>query len=397
MLSEDMPKGVAHSEYPAEVKSSASSWTVFLLVILTGLFFAYFNNRHVTDDLKGWKLDLLTQSENERLTAELLDKEKVPSGGSNQQVLWMRSDRVVPFLMPSPLTVRMRMRAYFPALAYGPESLTVSINGHDAATLKPEWNGEFTKFDFVVHKKFFKPGKNALAFKTPGAASPRVGLDYINLRDYSGVSKRFPKALVYYDGNYTRQAAFANPFDYLLYPAALFVAWILAANLATFSRGERLKETLRRTFYLFLPATAVFFASTVYSKVTSSTIVSDRATFLTLVAAPVAFFALYHALRAVWAFVPLLWSGDKMSSFFTRLASVRRKPPVEAGRTIAALKFIGRHAATAAVVLFMVCLFIAGLSMIAKRQDVAERMADAAYFSLVFGVLLRIFDLKKEE
>ncbi len=399
MLSEDMPKGVAHSEYPTEEKSSASSWIVFVLVVITGLFFAYFNNRYVSDDLGGWKLDLLSQSENGRLTGELLDKENLSASGSVERVLWMKGDgeAQVPFLMESPQTVRMRLRAYFPRLAYGAESLTVTVNGHEAAFLKPEWNGEFARFDMVMHKKFFNPGENALAFKTTGAAPARIGLDYINFRNYSGISKRFPRALVYYDGNYSERAAFARPFDYLLYPSALFVVWILAANLARFSRGAQLRETLRKSFYLFLPASAVFSGSTVYSKLTNRTIAYDHDTFLFLAAAPIAVYAFYHAVRAAWAVIPLLWRKDTMSSFFSRVASVRLKPAGETGRTIAVLRCIGRHAATTFVVLFMVCLFIAGLSMIAKRQDVAERLADVAYFSLVFGVLLRIFDLKKEE
>lgn len=398
MLSEDMPKGVAHSEYPAEEKGSVSSWIVFVLIVITGLFFAYFNSRYVSDDLSGWKLDLLSQSENGRLTEKLLDKEKLSANGSVERVLWMRGDGAeVPFLMDSPQTVRMRLRAYFPRLAYGAESLTVTVNGHDAAFLKPEWNGEFARFDLVVHKKFFNPGENALAFKTTGRATERVGLDYINFRNYSGISKRFPRALVYYDGNYPERAAFARPFDYLLYPSALFVVWILAANLARFSPGAQLRETLRKSFYLFLPASTVFSASTVYSKLTNRTIAYDHDTFLVLVAAPVAVYAFYHSVRAARAVVPELWRKDTVSSFVSRVASVRLKPANETGRTIPVLRFIGRHAATTFVVLFMVCLFVAGLSMIAKRQDVAERLADVAYFSLVFGVLLRIFDLKKEE
>lgn len=398
MLSEDMPKGVAGSEYPEEERSSVSSWIVFLLVILTGIFYAYFHNLYVTGDLSGWKLDMLVQNENALLSGELLDKASVTADGKTAQVLWVKgASAPVPFLIDYPQTVRLRVNAYFPRLAFGPGSLALTINGHDAAVLTPEWNGGFSKFDLVVHKKFFNAGKNTLEFRTSGTSNARLGLEYINLRNYAGISKRFPRALVYYDGNYALRTAFARPFDYLLYPSVLFVLWVLAANLARLERGAVLRETLKRSFYCFVPATTVFFGSFLYSKITSKTIVFGPDTFFIIAVGLLAVYAVYHAVILAWSAVPLLWGSGILSSLFSRIPAFTTGQAERPGVTFAALRFIGRHAATTAVAVFMVCLFAAGLSMILKRQDVAERMADAAYFSLVFGVLLRIFDLRKEE
>ena len=398
MLSEDMPKGVACPVYPEEEKSSVSSWIVFLMVILTGLVFAYFHNRHVSGNLSGWKLDMLAQSENGRLSGELLDKEQITADGTTGQVLWVKGEGTpVPFTLRSPQTVRMRVRAYFPRLAFGPESWNLTINGHEAAVLRPEWKGEFSRFDIVVHKKFFVSGENTLEFRTSGTSNSKVGLEYINLRNYAGISKRFPRALVYYDGNYAQGTAFASPFDYLLYPSALFVLWVLAANLARFARGAELKDTLKRSFYCFVPVTIVFFAAVIYSLISTKTIVCGRDAFLAIAFGPLAAYAAYHAAALSRSAVPLLWRSDALPSLFSKVPAIGLGSDDRPKKTVAALRFIGRHAATTAVVVFMVCLFAAGVSMIVRRQDVAERLADAAYFSLVFGVLLRIFDLEKEE
>ena len=398
MLSEDLPKGVDGTGYHEEGKSSISSWIVFLLVILTGLVFAYFYNRHVTDDLSGWKLDMLTQSENGRLAGALLDKETVSADGKSAPVVWIKGEGTpVPFTIGAPQTLRMRINAFFPRLAFGPESFKLTINGHEAAVFKPEWNGSFSRFDIVVHKKFFVPGDNRLEFRTSGTSDSKVGLEYINLRNYAGISKRFPMALVYYDGNYAQGAAFSQPFNYLLYPSALFVLWVLVANLARVSQRAELRLTLRKSFYCFVPAAALFLLAVVYSIISTKTIVCGRDTFLALAFGPLAVYASYQALTLAWSAAPLLWRSDSLSSVLSRIPSASFTAGDRPVKTIAALKFIGRHAATVAVAVFMVCLFTAGLLMIFKRQDVAERMADVAYFSLVFGVLLRIFDLKKEE
>ncbi|MBI5586904.1 MAG: hypothetical protein HY889_00885 [Deltaproteobacteria bacterium] len=397
MLSEDMPKGVAHSDCDTGQKSSVSSWIIFCLVILTGLFFAYFNNRFVAGGLKTWKADLLNQSDNNKLTGDLLVKEKFTANGAEERVVWLKgAESSVPFVIAEPQTVRMRMRAYFPSLAYGSATLTVSVNGRDAQTLIPGWNGGFAKYDLNIHKKFFKSGENVLGFRVGGSMNQKIGLDYINLRNYAGISNRFPKALVYYDGNYPDRAAFAMPYDYLLYPAVIFVVWILTANLVRVSRGYPLRETLKKSFYVYIPPAAVFLISTVYSKVTRYTLSCDPETFFILAGALAGAFIVYHAVLAAWVAVPDLWQQYTLASFKTKIGSIKFRPAASSAGPLTALRFIGTHAATTAVAVFMVCLIVAGVSMILKRQDIAERMADVAYFSLVFGVLLRIFDLKRD-
>lgn len=396
MLSEDMPRGLAHADCDTGQKSSISSWIIFCLVVVTGLFFAYFHNRYVAGGLKTWKADLLNQSENSKLTGDLLVKEKFTANGAEERVVWLKgTESGVPFVIAEPQTVRMRMRAYFPPLAYGSATLTVAVNGRDAQTLIPDWNGAFAKYDLNIHRKFFKEGENVLSFRVGGSQNQKIGLDRINLRNYAGISNRFPKALIYYDGNYPERAAFSMPYDYLLYPAVLFVVWILTANLVRVSSGYPLRETLKKSFYVYIPPAAVFLISTTYSKVTRYTLLFDPQTFFILAWALAAAFIVYHAVLAARVVFPEMMRQYAMGSWKTKI-SIKLRPAGSSAGPMTALRFIGAHAATAAIVVFMVCLIAAGVSMILKRQDVAERMADVAYFSLVFGVLLRIFDLKRE-
>lgn len=145
-----------------------------------------------------------------------------------------------------------------------------------------------------------------------------------------------------------------------------------------------------------MPVITGFLGSAVFSYFSNYIILYDPKSFTILALLPSSIIIAYSFFKISLRAVPALWRKASLNSIVDMIMGIKL-PVKKIGGGLFSFKSAVRHASTLAVLAFIVCLSSAGFLLIVKRQVVAERMADIAYFSLVFGVLLRIFDVRKEE
>lgn len=379
---------------------SGKGWLWLIFVIASGLFFAFIYDLYVTSDFRQRNIDALSAADNPNLESrpELLKREKFSAKGRESMLVWSGEKNLeLPLALQEAEAQRIRILGYFPKVTYGKSDVTVRVNGRHVNTLNPQWKGGYEKFSFNVGADAFKAGTNTLLLDLEGQNRYIIGYELINFRNYAGKNKNFPKVSIQFDENFTRNQPrpFARPLDYLLFPSLIFLLWIAAANLSRHCDNTSMKKAFRKVFYFNLPSALVFAAFSIFTSASPYTLVMDPQSFFILIVAPCAFLIAYKLSVIGYRGLPDLKSGIKTEGLRSRLYSLLRAD--QAGgvsKSAALLKRIARHSGTVAIIAFMVFLGLAGGFMIFKRQDIAERMADIAYFSLVFGVFMRIFEVR---
>lgn len=387
----------------ASADGSRKGWLWLMFVIASGFFFAYIHNMYVTRDFRQKNIDALSVGDNPNIEGrpELLKREKFTAKGRESMLVWSGEKNLeVPLGLQEAEAQRIRILGYFPKVTYGKSEVAVAVNGRQVKTLSPEWKGGYEKFSFNLGADAFKTGLNTLSLVLEGQNRYIIGYELINLRNYAGKNKNFPKASIQFDENYAKDKArpFERPLDYLLFPSLLFILWIAAANLLRHCGCTTMKKALRKVFYFNLPSAAVIAALYVFTLSTPYTLVMDPQSFLILIGAPCVILIAYSLLKIGYRAVIDMKTGLGAEGLRSRLSSIARVRTDQAGgisKGASLFKRAARHSGTAAIIAFMVFLGLAGGFMIFKRQDIAEKMADIAYFSLVFGVFMRIFEVRE--
>ncbi len=387
----------------ASADGSRKGWLWLIFVIASGFFFAFIHNMYVTPDFREKNIDALSVGDNPSIEGrpELMKREKFTAKGRESMLVWSGEKNIeVPLGLQEAEAQRIRILGYFPKVTYGKSDVTVQVNGRLVKTLSPEWKGGYEKFSFNLGADAFKAGLNTLSLVLEGQNRYIIGYELINFRNYAGKNRNFPKASIQFDENYAKNKArpFERPLDYLLFPSVLFLLWIAAANLARYCGALTMKKALRKVFYFNLPSAAVFAALYVFTLSTPYTLVMDPQSFLILIGAPCVFLIVYSLLVLGYRRLSGLKTGLGAEGLKSRLSSIGRVGTDQAGgisKGASLFKRVARHSGTVAIIAFMVFLGLAGGFMIFKRQDIAEKMADIAYFSLVFGVFMRIFEVRE--
>lgn len=378
--------------------AKGNGWVWLILMLISGVFFAFFQNFHVSKDFTPLRFDMLSERDNPALakTPELLAKEKFAKNGYETRVLWLEgAGKPIPFRIEFPETLRGKVKAFFPKLNSKP-MLKVYANGVQSDVITPDWDGSVSIIEFNMPASLLASGENTLTLKAEGAENLRVGYDSIALKNFVGISKRFPKALVVFDGNYALPKKIKKPFSFILYPSLMFLLWLISGNLLHYIKGTPLDNAFKRVFLWHMPVITGFLGSAVFSYFSNYIILYDPKSFTILALLPSSIIIAYSFFKISLRAVPALWRKASLNSIVDMIMGIKL-PVKKIGGGLFSFKSAVRHASTLAVLAFIVCLSSAGFLLIVKRQVVAERMADIAYFSLVFGVLLRIFDVRKEE
>lgn len=382
-------------------RSARKGWLWLIFVAASGLFMAFVFNMYVTSDFVQRNIDALSVRDNPHIEErpELMKREKFTAKGRESLLVWSGEKKLeLPLVLQEAEAQRIRILGYFPKVTYGKTDISVTINGRRVKTLTPEWKAGYEKFSFNVGADAFKAGINTLALGLDGQNRYVIGYELINFRNYAGKNRNFPKVTIQFDDNYAKShpSPLARPLDYLLFPAMLFLLWIAAANLARASYGSSMKKALRRVFYFNLPASIIVAALWLYTSATPYTMVIDPLSFIVIIVAPCVGLITYSLLVISYGKLSDMKAGASLEGLISRLPSLERTgQAVGVLKGAALLRRIARHSGTAAIIAFMVFLGLAGGFMIFKRQDIAERMADIAYFSLVFGVFMRIFEVRE--
>lgn len=367
---------------------------VFLFVTVFGAFLAYYSCMYVSGSFSVRRFDILSENDNPELSAPPLlpAKERVEVKGSALTLYYLEGGRQsIPFRAEDRRTLATRMSAYFPEVKYNRPELTVSVNGREIETVRPKWKGGMEKLDFDIPASALVKGGNLLTFGLTKGASYRIGYESINARDYAGVSKRFPRAYVLFDENMTGRAPnpYARPYDYILYPASVFLIWVIGANLIRAGAGTTALKGSKTLFYAYLPVCLLLTVAALFSALSRYTVVLDRYTFYILALAPGILCAAYGLLLYLRVRPRL-----KEERVETRKTAGESTEPLKPRFTGRAFRFIYGNAGSIAVVVFAIFLSGAGLFLMLKRQDIADNLADIAYFSIVFAVVVRAFELK---
>lgn len=381
-------------------KGLSKGWGWLIFVVASGFFLAFVFNMYVTSDFRQRNIDALSVGDNPHIEGrpELMKREKFTAKGRESMLVWSGEKNLeLPLALEEAEAQRIRILGYFPKVTYGKTDVTVTVNGRHVKTLSPEWKAGYEKFSFNVGADAFKAGLNTLVLGLDGQNRYIIGYELINLRNYAGKNRNFPKASIQFDENYVKnpKRPFTRPLDYLLFPSLLFLLWIAAANLARAYSGRSMKDALRRVFYLNLPSSVIFAAFWIYTAATPYTLEIDPLSFFIIIFAPCVGLIAYSLFVFAYRRLLDLRAGTGLGGLISRLPSVKKTSQSEGVlKGAALLKRLARHSGTVAIIAFMVFLALAGGSMIFKRQDIAERLADIAYFSLVFGVFMRIFEVR---
>lgn len=381
-------------------KGLLTGWGWLIFVVASGFFLAFVFNMYVTSDFRQKNIDALSVSDNPHIEGrpELMKREKFTANGRESMLVWSGEKNLeLPLALEEAEAQRIRILGYFPKVTYGKTDVTVTVNGRQVKTLSPEWKAGYEKFSFNVGADAFKAGLNTLVLGLDGQNRYIIGYELINFRNYAGKNRNFPKASIQFDENYAKdpKRPFARPLDYLLFPSLLFLLWIAAANLARAYSASSMKAALRRVFYLNLPSAVIVAAFWIYTAATPYTLVIDPLSFFVIISAPCVGLIAYSLLVFAYRRLLALRAGTGIGGLISRLSSVKKTSQAEGIlKGAALLKRLARHSGTVAIIAFMVFLGLAGGSMIFKRQDIAEKLADIAYFSLVFGVFMRIFEVR---
>ncbi len=378
----------------ARGEGGARLLAAFLFTILCGAFLAYYSSMYVSGSFSARRFDILSGSGNQDLSApsRLPPKERVEVKGRALTLLYLEgSMQSIPFKAEDRRTLSVRMSAYFPEVKYNRPELNVSVNGREMEKVRPKWKGGIEKLNFDIPASALAKGENILTFGLAEGASYRIGYESINARDYAGVSKRFPKAYALFDENMTERALnpYARPYDYILYPASVFLIWVIGSNLIRAGRGTTALDGSKTLFYAYLPICVLLTASALFSALSRYTVELDRYTFHILAFAPGVFCASYGLLLYLRGKARLRQDGRKIKR--------ERAEPYRSGFIGRAFRFIYGNAGSIAVVVFAVFLSGAGVFLMLKRQDIADNLADIAYFSIVFAVIVRAFELRGDE
>ncbi|MBI5827556.1 MAG: hypothetical protein HZB22_07515 [Deltaproteobacteria bacterium] len=366
----------------------------FFFTMICGAFLAYYSSMYVSGGFSVRRFDILSESDNPELSAssQLPAKERVEAKGRDLTLLWLDGGRQsIPFRSEDRSTLAVRMNAYFPEVKYNRPELNVSVNGREIETVRPKWKGGMEKLDFDIPGTALAKGKNLLTFGLTKGASYRIGYESVNARDFAGVSKRFPKAYVLFDENMPGRALnpYARPYDYILYPASVFLIWVIGANLIRAGRGTTALKGSKTLFYAYLPVCVLFIVSALFSALSRYTVVLDRTTFHILAFAPGILCVSYGLLLYLRGRARFKEERDE-----TRKMAGERAAPYKLRFIGRGFKFIYRNAGSIAIVVFAVFLSGAGVFLMLKRQDIADNLADIAYFSIVFAVIVRAFELR---
>lgn len=362
-------------------KNRLKGFLILLFTLFLGLFIAWFGNMYTVDKkFEGLKIDLLSPDDNRAVTGNVsLKKESFSKGGHDTSLVWLDGEEhLIPFTVEKPRALRIRMSLYLPERKEG-NGVDIYINGVHSGTVFPKWKGRFEKLGFDASLSALKRGINTLSFSTGGV---RAGYESITARDIAGYNKRFPRVSVLFDENIDLRNRHARaPLDYVLFPAAAFIIWIFTANLIRHNRSIEIPEASGRLLALYLPTIFVFTGCAIFSGLTKYDIAFYPETFYLLALAPGLFALGYNAARA---------------ALFTR--ALKRKEKCAESKpgkhVIPALRFIYRNSGTIAVAGFMLFLSLAGVFLMFKQQETADRLGDAAFFSLLFAVIVRTLELK---
>ena len=372
-------------------------WLIFILII--GLLYGLFHNLYVTEEFNPLSLNLLDRGQNVELgkLPAVVKREKRNMNGVNYEALWVGEGRTdIPFHLERPQTLKLKIKGYFPSSEVTARVLVLYVNDLSFSTLKPLWRGDEEVFRLKVDKRFLRAGGNTVGLGVAGKGGLPAGVSYIKVRNFVGRSNNFPRGFVIFDENYVMLGPdpFDRPLDYLLFPLSLTLLWLVSANLMT-DRGRRtLAHTLKRSLYANIPGALLVAGAFVFSISTPYTVVTSTGTFLALVYLPCGLIIVYH----------LLFKNYRQ--IIRRLISDRGNdeapvdiPPLRhrVERAVSPFLYIAGKAGTVAVSGFVIFLVAAGILMIMKRQVLAERCADIAYFMLVFGVVMRLFDIRRTE
>lgn len=366
----------------------------FCFTMLCGAFLAYYSSMYVSGAFSVRRFDILSEGDNPGLAApfRLPPKERVEVKGGALTLLYLEGGKQsIPFMAEALSTLAVRMSAYFPDVKYNRPELTVSVNGREIETVRPKWKGGMEKLDFEIPASTLAKGGNLLTFGLTKGASYRIGYESINARDYAGVSKRFPRAYVLFDENMRGRAInpYVRPYDYIFYPASVFLIWVIGANLIRAGRRTTALKGSRTILYAYLPVCVLLTASALFSALSRYTVELDRSTFHILAFAPgilCASYGLILYLRGRARFKEERVERQKMAGERAQAYKLRSiwRP----------FKFIYGKAGSIAVIVFAVFLSGAGVFLMLKRQDIADNLADIAYFSIVFAVVVRAFELR---
>ncbi|MBI5902732.1 MAG: hypothetical protein HZB84_04515 [Deltaproteobacteria bacterium] len=375
----------------ARGEGGARLLAAFLFTILCGAFLAYYSSMYVSGAFSVRRFDILSESDNPELSApsRLPAKERVEVKGRALTLLYLEgSMQSIPFRAEDRSTLAVRMSAYFPEVKYNRPELTVSVNGREIETVRPKWKGGMEKLDFEVPASALAKGVNLLTFGLTKGSSYRIGHESVNARDFAGVSKRFPKAYVLFDENMRGRALnpYARPYDYIVYPASVFLIWVIGANLIRAGRGSTALKGSKTLFYAYLPVCVLLIVSALFSALSRYTVELDRTTFHILAFAPGILCAAYGLLLYLRGRARFREEREKMAG--------ERAEPYKLRFIGRAFKLIHRNAGSIAIVVFAVFLSGAGVFLMLKRQDIADNLADIAYFSIVFAVIVRAFELR---
>ncbi|MBI1911579.1 MAG: hypothetical protein HYS21_06220 [Deltaproteobacteria bacterium] len=402
MGSENFITDKASLEEP-ERTGSIASWLMLAFMLLVGVFYAYFENKYVSRNFEQFKLDMLSEADNSLIADDpiLNTRDKKTIRGNDTFLLWFGGDSrsSIPFKITDPQALRVKVRAFFPEMKSGP-SVLVTVNGNRAYEYEPDWNGKLSRFEFNIAGSLLSEGNNQIEFKTDGAHNIKAGYETINLRNYIGVSKRFPRSFIFFDENHPEPSFKDKPYAYLFFTASMFLVWVIGANFIRAANDISLVRGFRTVILWHAPFALSFFGLFLYSKMTENILVLHPDSFYTFVFIPAAFIFVYYPSRLLIVFMAKVRKdGIPIKGIATKFSFLKFNATHENDEGLAGsiIWFLIKHAATIAIVSFMILLSSAGAFMIFKRQDIAERMADIAYFSLVLGVLLRIFDLKRQD
>lgn len=356
---------------------------------------------YVASDFQQRNIDALSVGDNPHIKErpELIKREKFTAKGRETMLVWSGEKNMeLPFALEAAEAQRIRILGYFPKVTYGKTDVTVLVNGRQVKTLSPEWKAGYEKFSFNVESGAFQKGLNRLDIGLDGQNKYIIGYELINFRNYAGKNKNFPKVSIQFDENYSKvqRRPFARPLDYILFPALLFLLWLAAANLVRASGARTMKSALRRVFYFNLPSIMIIAALWAYTVLTTYTLVIETISFFVIISAPCIWLIAYSLLKIAYVKLAGMKSGLGAKGLGQRLSSIWRiEPDGRVLKSAALLKRLARYSGTVAIIAFMVFLGLAGGFLIFKRQDIAEKMADIAYFSLVFGVFMRIFEVRE--
>lgn len=378
----------------------AEAVVIIGLVLVLGILLGWFKHNHVFGAYEALKVNLLAGDENPVLPEAVRNAERewVSARGGNANVVRVDGSRfAVPFSLDRARTVRLKAKVYLQDSDHPDRFVRVLVNGAELRTFEPEWKGTVEELVVNVPASRLAGGVNTVTLAVSEAARGRMAVEFLGIKNYVGISKNFPRAYVVFDGNYGVSGfrALAAASDFLLYPAALFLLWLLSANIAA-AAGAGMGTALKKALYAYIPTAAVVVSATVFTSVTPYKLICAFDAFLAFLIAPGAAYGLFHLLRLASS-TAAGWGRASRRAVTTTEGAGGKPAAIEVPRPGSALAVLARRLSTAAILFFMACLAAAAVLLVFKKQPLAERMADIAYFSLVFGVVARIFDLRKKD